>query len=133
MHRVAVWMSYKQQPSRNLQFPYDAQSPTLKKKITYTEEVLWEEIERLVEESKDGKFTFGAALYYSLVFCADSTYFLTPETVFALEEYMSMKRFNLPLAKTIDDADYHRLVIFSAIDEEFNALQSEDIKKKSNG
>ena len=44
-----------------------------------------------------------------------------------------MKRFNLPLAKTIDDADYHRLVIFSAIDEEFNALQSEDIKKQSNG
>ena len=133
MHRVAVWMSYKQQPSRNLQFPYTAQSPTLKKKITYTEEVLWEEIARLVEESEDGKFTLGAALYYSLVFCSDSTYFLTPETVFALEEYMCMKRFNLPLAKTIDDADYHRLVIFSAIDEEFNALQSEDIKKQSNG
>ena len=131
MHRVAVWMSYKQQPSRDLQFPYFAQSPTLKEKIQYTEEVLWEEIARLVEENKDGKFTLGAALYYSLVFCADSTYFLTPETIFALEEYMSMKRFNLPLAQTIDDADYHRLVIFSAIDEEFNALQSEDIKKQN--
>jgi hypothetical protein len=31
----------------------------------------------------------------------------------------------------IDDADYHRLVIFSAIDEEFNALQNEDIKKQN--
>ena len=127
MHRVAVWMSYKQQPSRNLQFPYTAQSPTLKKKITYTEEVLWEEIARLVEESKDGKFTLGAALYYSLVFCADSTYFLTPETSFALEEYMYMKRFNLPLAKTIDDVNYHRLVIFSSIDDEYNAASKLDV------
>ena len=131
MHRVAVWMSYKQQPSRNLKFPYDAQSPTLKKKITYTEEVLWEEIARLIEESKDGKFTLGAALYHSLVFCADSTYFLTQETIFTLEEYIAVKRFNLQLAKTIDDADYNRLVIFSAIDAEFKALQQEQIKKKN--
>ena len=34
-------------------------------------------------------------------------------------------------ANNIDEADYHRLVIFSAIDEEFNALQSEDIKKEN--
>jgi len=131
MHRVAVWMSYKNQPTRNLAFPYTAQSPTLKKNITYTEDELWAEIGRIVEQDSDGKFTLGAALYYSLVFCADSTYFLTPETIFALEEYMAMKRFNLPLATTIDNADYHRLVIFSAIDEEFNALQSEDMKKKN--
>ena len=44
---------------------------------------------------------------------------------------MVMKRFNLSFANTIDDADYHRLVIFSAIDEEFNALQQEDIKKQN--
>ena len=131
MHRVAMWMSYKSQPSRNLHFPYPAQSPTLKKTITYDEEELWNEIWRIVDESNDGKFTLGAALYHSLVFCADSTCFLTPETVFALEEYMAIKRFNLPLANNIDEADYHRLVIFSAIDEEFNALQSEDIKKEN--
>ena len=131
MHRVAMWMSYKDQPSRKLHFPYKAKSPTLKKTITYDEDELWNEIWRIVDENKDGKFTLGAALYHSLVFCADSTYFLTPETIFALEEYMAMKRFNLSLANTIDEADYHRLVIFSAIDEEFNALQQEDIKKQN--
>ena len=131
MHRVAMWMSYRNQPSRNLPFPSQAQSPTFKKTNTYDEDELWNEIWRLVDDSKDGKFTLGAALYHSLVFCADSTYFLTPETIFALEEYMAMKRFNLSLANTIDDADYHRLVIFSAIDEEFNALQQEDIKKQN--
>ena len=131
MHRVAVWMSYKQQPSRNLQFPYTAQSPTLKHSIEYDEEELWAEIVRILDQNPDGKFTQGAALYHSLVFCADSTYFLNAETIHTLEEYMTMKRFSLPLAQTLDDAEYHRMVIFSAIDEEFNALQQEDIKKKN--
>jgi len=125
-------MFYKQQPSRNLVFPYKAQSPTLKKTITYTEDELWKEVDRVLAEDIEGKFTPGASLYYNLVLCADSTYFCNAETHFALEEYMSMKRFNLPLAKTIDDAEYERVVIFSAIDEEYNALIKEEAKK-SNG
>ena len=49
-----------------------------------------------------------------------------------MEEYMAMKRFNLPLAKTIDDAIYERLVIFSAIDDEYKAiLRKEQDAKKS--
>tara|TARA_R100001443_G_C3345560_1_gene175522 strand:+ start:773 stop:1174 length:402 start_codon:yes stop_codon:yes gene_type:complete len=133
MHRVATWMFYKQQPSRNLVFPYKAQSPTLKKSITYTEEELWNEIDRALEEDKEHKFTPGANLYYNLVFCADSKYFCNAETNFMLEEYMSMKRFNLPLARTLDDAEYERVVIFSAIDEEYNALINEKTKKQNNG
>ena len=42
-----------------------------------------------------------------------------------MEEYMSMKRFNIPFATNIDDAEYERLVIFSAIDEEYNAIINE--------
>jgi len=63
------------------------------------------------------------------VLCADSSYFCTAETSFTLEEYMSMKRFNIPIARTIDEADYERLVIFSAIDEEMNAISNEEVKK----
>ena len=122
-------MYSKAQPSRNLVFPYKAKSPTLKKSITYTEDELWNEVDRILGEDKDSKFTPGANLFYNLVLCADSSYFCTPETSFALEEYMSMKRFNLPLARTIDEAEYERLVIFSAIDEEMNAISNEDTKK----
>ena len=129
MHRVATWMLYKQQTSRNLVFPYKAKSPTLKKMVTYTEEELWKEIDRIQNEDKTGKFTPGTNLYYNLVLCADSSYFCTPETNFTLEEYMSIKRFNLPLARSIDEADYQRLVIFSAIDEEYNAILNEEAKK----
>ena len=42
-----------------------------------------------------------------------------------------MKRFNIPLATTLDNTNYHQAVIFSAIDEEFNALQQEEINKKN--
>jgi len=34
---------------------------------------------------------------------------------------MALKRFNIPIASNLDDAIYERVVIFSAIDEEYNA------------
>ena len=122
-------MFSKAQPSRNLVFPYKAKSPTLKKTITYTEDELWNEVDRILDEDQERKFTPGTNLYYNLVLCADSSYFCTAETSFAMEEYMSMKRFNIPIARTIDEADYERLVIFSAIDEEMNAISNEQVKK----
>ena len=122
-------MFSKTQPSRNLVFPYKAKSPTLKKTITYTEDELWNEVDRILDEDTERKFTPGTNLYYNLVLCADSSYFCTAETSFTLEEYMSMKRFNIPIARTIDEADYERLVIFSAIDEEMNAISNEEVKK----
>jgi len=42
---------------------------------------------------------------------------------------MTMKRFKIPPAQDIDSASYMRLVIFSAIDEEYNAA----IKLENNG
>ena len=122
-------MFYKAQPSRNLVFPYQAKSPTLKKSITYTEDELWNEVDRILDEDTERKFTPGTNLYYNLVICSDSSYFCTPETSFAMEEYMSMKRFNIPIARTIDEAEYERLVIFSAIDEEYTAISNEEMKK----
>ena len=124
-------MFCKSQPSRNLVFPYQAKSPTLKKSITYTEDELWNEVDRIMDEDQKRKFTPGTNLYYNLVLCADSSYFCTPETSFAMEEYMSMKRFNIPIARTIDEADYERIVIFSAIDEEYNAISNEEMKKNN--
>ena len=125
-----MWMFYKKQPSRNLVFPYQATSPTLRKKITYTEDELWEEVDRILAEDPENKFTASADLRHNLVHCADSSYFCDAETNMSIEEYMSMKRFNIPLSRTIDEADYARLVVFSAIDEEYNALiqQEQDAK-----
>ena len=117
-------MSYHKVESRELQFPYKAKSPTLKAQVIYTEEELWHEIDRILAEDPKRKFTPGQNLYYNLLLCADSTYFFDPETNMLLEEYMTMKRFNIPVARSIDEAEFHRVSLFSAIDEEYNTIQT---------
>jgi len=114
-------MSYYSIESRNLKFPYKAKSPTLKKQIVYTEEELWNEIDRILAEDAKRKFSPGQNLYYNLLLCADSSYFFDIDTNMLLEEYMAMKRFNIPIARSIDDAEFERVSLFSAIDEEYNA------------
>jgi len=118
-----MWMNYHNVESRKLVFPYRAKSPTLKKSITYTEEELWNEIDRVLAEDLDGKFTPGQQLYFNLLHCADSSYFYDVDTVILLEEYLLYKRFNISLYATIDEALYERMSLFSAIDEEYLAIQ----------
>ena len=124
-------MNYYRVESRGLTFPYDAKSPTLRKVITYDEDQLWSEIYRILDEGKDSKFTPGAELYYNLMLCADSSYFIDREMSLMLEEYMAMKKFNIPLATEIDSAIYDRVVIFSAIDDEYQAIirKEQDVQK----
>tara|TARA_Y100001938_G_C8015452_1_gene392315 strand:- start:578 stop:961 length:384 start_codon:yes stop_codon:yes gene_type:complete len=127
MHRIGLWCSIKSAKPNNYYFPYTAISPTLGKPVTYTEDELWNEIDRILDEDKERKFSFGQQCYYNLIHCANPAYFLTDEVILTLEEYMTMKRFNIPFASNIDDAPYHRLVIFSAIDDEYNKATKSDV------
>ena len=127
MHRIGLWCSYKQANFNDFQFPYKASSPTLGKMVIYDEDELWNEIERILAEDQQKKFSPGQQCYFNLIHCANPAYFLTDEVIIALEEYMTMKRFNIPFASNIDDAVYHRLVIFSAIDDEYNRATKKDV------
>ena len=118
-----MWMNYHSVQSRDLVFPYRAKSPTLKKSITYTKEELWNEIERVLAEDQTGKFTPGQQLNYNMLSCADTTFFYDTDVMMLLEEYLMHKRFNLALYSSIDDAEYERMSLFSAIDEEYLAIQ----------
>ena len=122
-----MWCSYKQARSNDLEFPYYAISPTLGRQVLYTEEELWNEIDRILKEDPKNKFTRGQQCYFNIIQCANSAYFLTPEVILNLEEYMAIKRFKIPIAVDIDSADYQRLVIFSAIDDEYNAANKLDV------
>lgn len=124
-------MSYHSFNSRGLSFPYKAKSPTLRKIITYDEKELWAEIDRILAENKGTSYTPGTDLYYNLILCSDSAYFVDPEISMIIEEFMVMKKFNMPLANNIDEAEYERVVIFSAIDDEYNAIlrKEQDVKK----
>ena len=128
-----MWISFHNASSRDLQFPYKAKSPTLKKIITYTEDELWSEVDRLLAEGQDGKFTIGANLYYNMLLCSDINYWLDQETIMYLEEFSAMQQYNIPLSKSIGETDYYQFVIFSAINEEYNACLEAQTKKNSNG
>lgn len=124
-------MSFYSIASRGLSFPYKAKSPTLHKIITYDEKELWAEIDRIAIQNKKNDYTLGTDLYYNLMLCADSNYFMSKETNMLIEEFMAMKKFNIPIASNIDEAEYERVVIFSAIDDEYQAIlrKEQDAKK----
>ena len=128
-----MWMSFNNASSRDLQFPYQAKSPTLKKLITYTEDELWREVDRILAEDTEGKYTIGTNLYYNMLLVSNVSYWLDQGTVLYLEEFMALKSFNIPLAKDLDSTDYHQFVIFSAINEEYNACIEAHNKKNTNG
>jgi len=122
-----LWCSYKRAKPNDLEFPYYASSPTLGTQVLYTEEELWNEIDRILEEDTQQKFTMGQQCYFNIIHCSNPAYFLQPEVTLALEEYMAMKRFKIPISVDLDSADYNRLVIFSAIDDEYNAATKLDV------
>tara|TARA_R110001592_G_scaffold238462_1_gene498180 strand:- start:271 stop:660 length:390 start_codon:yes stop_codon:yes gene_type:complete len=127
-----MWLNYHSIKPRDLQFPYQATSPTLRKVITYDKDEIWNEVDRIIIEGQQGNFTIGTNLFHNLLLCCSSHHFLDVETQMMIEEYTAMKRFNIPLSSNLDDTDYHRYVIFSSIDEEYNACVAEQQKKKAN-
>jgi len=108
--------------ANDMVFPYEALSPTLGTLVQYDEIELWNEIDRIIAEDVEKKFTKGQQCYFNLIHCANPGYFYTPQTQLMLEEYMAYKRFKLPFYSTLDQAEYNRIVIFSSIDDEYNAL-----------
>ena len=109
-------------------FPYKAISPTLRKRITYTEKELWNEVDRIIAEEKERKFSPGQQLYYNAMHFSSPYTFFTPDINMYIEEYTYSKEFNIPIAKCIDEASYEKLVIFSAINEELNACKNRKMK-----
>lgn len=71
--RIATWCNFF--GWGNSHYPvkfksYEAQSPTLGKVITFNEQEIWDEVERVTLEDKKQKFTVGQNLYYNLNFSA---------------------------------------------------------------
>ena len=111
---------------------YTAHSPTLNKSITYTSSEIWEEVYRVVSEDEKRKFTPGQNLYYNIPHFANPLFFRNQEVEFDIQEYAYIKKFNIPPANCIDEADMNRLVVYSIIDEELTACDKR-MKEKNNG
>ncbi len=119
-----VWYSFFGNDSAPFpDFPYTAKSPTLYKTIEYTEETLWEEVDRVIQENEKNSYTLGQSLWYNLSLVANMINFFDPEINMTIQEYNMSKQFNIPPARSTEEMDYHKMVVFSAIDEEVMACQ----------
>ena len=119
-----VWHSFFGSDSKAFtSFPYKAKSPTLYKEIEFTEETLWEEVDRVLAENERNSYSPGQSLWYNLSLCANMDNFFDTEINMMIQEYNMSKQFNIPPARSTDEMDYHKMVIFSAIDEEVMACQ----------
>ncbi len=119
-----VWFSQLGFPHNTLAFPYNRQSPLTKRSREYKDIYeVEEEVIALSETFADSKFTLGRNLYFHIPLFADPTWFVNEEYVRLMKEYNYMKNYNIPMAKSLDDADSYKLDCFDLINSELNAIQ----------
>jgi hypothetical protein len=94
--------------------------------ITFTEDEIWSECERIIAEDEHNKFTLGQNLYYNLNF------FFDREIEGYVEDYFVSTKFNLPLSQTLHEADAKTIDIFRLISEEISACEKRS-KEMNNG
>lgn len=129
--RISTWANYfgwgnSLYPSKVT--TYEAQSPTLGKIITFTEDEIWDECARIVEEDKHNKFSIGQNLYYNLNFFCNPKFFLDNEIEGYIDDYFVSNKFNLPLSDTLYNADAKTIDIFRVISEELTACEKDQGK-----
>jgi hypothetical protein len=103
---------------------YRAQSPTLRKKIEYNEEEIWEELERICAEDEENKYTDGQQMYFNHFHFVNSLYFRDLELESIINEYYYCTRLNVPPGRDLDSTSAHRLQCFSIIHTEMTAIES---------
>ena len=103
MTRVNVWFSLFGWADNGLQYPYEAQSPTTREVIEWNETEVWEEIERIVSEKT--KYSIGQNLFYQIPLFANPIMFLDSECQEMIKDYHYCKDYNIPIARSIDEAD----------------------------
>ena len=136
----AVWgsaLGYPDTPQFPIILPlgttYTAQSPSLFKQIEYDEKERWDEVERLAKEASGTKFSIGQQLYYQVHFFANPKFLFDSEYEQLIEEYYMMESFNIPFAKSLDEAPARKLRDFQIIKAEVMALQKHYMEKQQRG
>ena len=106
-----------------LEFPYKRQSPVTKRLKTYKNiKQVWEEIELLVENWQDSRFTLGRNLYFHLPLFMNPKWIINDDDYDLMKQYIWTKEFNIPMAQDLDSADAYRLEIFDHIRQELNEI-----------
>ena len=112
--------------------PYQAQSPTLGKIITFSEKQIWDECDRIIAEDKKNKFSIGQNLYYNLNFFCNPKFFIDREIESYIEEYFLSVKLQIPISNNLYDADSRAIDIFRLISEELTACEKRS-REMNNG
>tara|TARA_Y100000310_G_scaffold84909_2_gene81774 strand:- start:3130 stop:3519 length:390 start_codon:yes stop_codon:yes gene_type:complete len=127
-----VWISYFGSPKSGsfVSFPYKATSPTLFKKILFDYNEVWKEFNRIGEEAERSKWTVGQSMFYQLPLCANMELFLDDTYQDYIREYIMVQKFNIPAAKSLEEAEWHRIKYFEFIEDELNACHKRDAEDR---
>ena len=116
-----MWFSSLGLPHASFNLPYKSQSPTLYKFVEYkTENDIFDEVNRILDEKGTKKYGIGQSLYYQMpLFC--DPFFVIPEWCWdMLEDYNACKKFNVPLANNLEEVSVWMLDCFHTIEAEIN-------------
>jgi hypothetical protein len=122
--RCAVWFSNYGLPNNGLEYPYKAQSPVLGTKLDYNSfEDVKNEVDRLLVQTQDKKYSIGQSLYFQLPFFCNPSAIISDWCWDMITNYLAVKKFNVPLATSLESVDPWFLDCFAVIESEMTNIK----------
>lgn len=108
-----------------------AQSPISKKMKEFTTvDDIWNEIEKIA--NSDHRYSIGQQLYYLLPLFANPFYIIKDQFYELINEYHYVTDYNIPLGKSLDETNAHRLSMFNIIKNEMALALKHKQQKNGN-
>ena len=112
--------------------PYESQSPVLRKRIKYeSKQDILDEVSMIIKEANERRYDIGQSLYYQIPFFANPVYIISEWCWDMISDYYTVKRYNIPLANSLDNVDIWMLDSFNVIENEVNKVK--EFQRKNNG
>ena len=113
-------------------FPYIGETPVSRKVKEFNQvDDIYEEVLE-ISNASDGKRTIGQELWYLIPLFANPQYLLNDESFNLINEYHYIIDYHIPLGRTLDETDAHKLEYFTIIKNEMGvALKHRQDKHES--
>lgn len=112
--------------------PYNAQSPvSLKRKRYETKKDIIDEVEMLIEQAIERHYKIGQSLFLQLPFFCNPSNIISDWCWEMITDYFLVKRFNVPLANNLEDANPWKVDCFSIIESEISNIAK--YERENNG
>jgi len=131
---VWYWV-FQPKPHEQFLFPYIGETPVSRQVKEFNSvDDIYEEVAE-ISNASDGKRTMGQEMWYLVPIFANPQYLLNEESFNLINEFHYITDYNIPLGKTLDETDAHKLEYFTIIKNEMGVAlkhkQEKDAKKKS--